>query len=86
MGKPGTGLLYMNGVGSRHLHGLSDRGPPQARWRRSPVSHMDLVDRLNDRSATQAFLTWNNNIAASSPQQNQLRDALSDEELFPCCD
>ncbi len=33
----------------------------------SAISHMDLCDRLEDVRATKALVTWNNNIAASSP-------------------
>jgi anaerobic selenocysteine-containing dehydrogenase len=83
LGKPGTGLLYMNGTGSRgiymdYLTGAHLR-PADAK---SAVSHMDLAAHLSDREATKAFLTWNNNVAASSPRQADLRRALADESLF----
>src|SRR6185312_12747622 len=45
-------------------------------------SHMDLPARLEDRAATSALVTWNNNIAASSPQQRRIREALRRHDLF----
>ena len=47
-----------------------------------PISHMDLPARLEDGDATKALVTWNNNIAASSPQQRRIRQALAREDLF----
>ena len=47
-----------------------------------PISHMDLPARLEDPAATKALVTWNNNIAASSPQQRRIRHALRREDLF----
>lgn len=83
LGKPGTGLLYMNGVGSRgiymdYLTGAHLRLQGAAK----PVSHMDLAAHLADRSSFKAFVTWNNNVAASSPRQGLVREALADETLF----
>lgn len=81
-GKPGSGLLYLNGSANRgingdylasfHLH----RGEPHS------ISHMDLAEYLADRDRSRALFCWNNNIVASSPQQKQLRQALEREDLF----
>ena len=51
LGRPGTGVLYLNGARSRALDedyvaGVSLRRPEMP----EPVSHMDLVDRLGDRA------------------------------------
>ena len=83
VGKPGTGLLYMTGFPSRgidmdYLVQSSLRGPNSP----APISHMDLCARLESRHETKALITWNNNIAASSPDQRRLRQALSNEDLF----
>ena len=45
------------------------------------ISHMDLAARLEDPSA-KALLTWNNNIAASSPEQARLRKAMTRDDLL----
>jgi anaerobic selenocysteine-containing dehydrogenase len=82
LGKPGTGLLYLNGTGTRgidedYLMGseLGGDGP-------DPISHMDLVARLEDRDRAKGLFCWNINIAASNPEQARLRRALAREELF----
>ena len=83
LGRPGTGVLYLNGAHSRALDedyvaGVSLRGPDMP----EPVSHMDLVERLGDRHASRALFCWNINIAASNPEQTRLRAALAREDLF----
>ena len=82
LGRPGTGLLYLNGTDSRGLDfddvatgGLPDNSP-------EPISHMDLVDWLEDPARTRALICWNINIAASNPQQARLWHALQREDLF----
>lgn len=82
LGRPGTGLLYLNGTGSRCLDdehvatgGLPDRSP-------EPISHMDLVACLEDPARSRALVCWNINVAASNPEQARLRRALSREDLF----
>ena len=42
---------------------------------------MDLASRLKSPQ-TKALITWNNNIAASSPEQRRLRRALEREDLL----
>ena len=82
LGRPGTGVLYLNGSGSRGIDSdyVTEAGLPN----RSPeaISHMDLVDWLEDPARTRALITWNINIAASNPQQARLRRALAREDLF----
>jgi len=83
LGRPGTGVLYLNGAHSRALDedyaaGASLRRPEMP----DPISHMDLVDRLGDQHASRALFCWNINIAASNPEQTRLRAALAREDLF----
>ena len=82
LGKPGTGFLYLNGTESRgidedYLAGthLGPDAPP-------PISHMELVDCLEDPTRSQALFCWNINIAASNPQQSRLHEALQREDLL----
>jgi anaerobic selenocysteine-containing dehydrogenase len=83
IGKPGGGFLYMTGFPCRGVDmeylvksSLRPAGSP------APMSHMDLAARLEDGAATKALVTWNNNIAASSPQQSRVRLALRRNDLF----
>jgi len=83
LGRPGTGVLYLNGAHSRSLDegyaaGVSLRRPDMP----EPISHMDLITRLEDAEAARALFCWNINIAASNPEQTRLRAALSREDLF----
>jgi anaerobic selenocysteine-containing dehydrogenase len=55
--------------------GLPDRSP-------EPISHMELVDWLEDPLRSRALVTWNINIAASNPRQARLRRALGRADLF----
>ncbi|HLB07436.1 MAG TPA: molybdopterin-dependent oxidoreductase [Alphaproteobacteria bacterium] len=81
-GKPGGGLYYLNGGDMRGLDaGFLDashlrKGP------RLAFSQMELAERLEDPNRIAAFLCWNINPAASSPEQRRLRKALSREDLF----
>jgi len=80
-GKPGAGVLYVNSAARKgmdadyvlasHLR----RGPP-------PMSQMDLAAALEDPRRSAAFVTWNINPAASSPEQRRLHRALAREDLF----
>lgn len=80
LGKLGAGFLYLNGWDARGVDGgylaaSHLNANPQS------VSHMDLAERL-ESAETRALFTWNNNIAASSPEQNRLRQALRREDLL----
>lgn len=81
IGKYGAGFLYLNGWDTRgvdlaYLTGAHLNQSPQP-----PISHMDLAGRL-EAPETKALITWNNNIAVSSPEQRRLRRALERENLF----
>lgn len=83
LGKPGAGFLYLNGVGTRgiddgYLMGtqLAAEGAPAG------VSHMDVIDWLEDPARSRALFCWNVNNVASNPQQSRLRRALQREDLL----
>ena len=80
-GKPGAGLLYLNGGGRKGVDGDYLSG---AALSRSPpsFSQMELAARLEDAADIQALLCWNINPAASSPEQARLRRALTRDDLF----
>ena len=82
LGRPGAGLLYLNGTDSRGLDfervaggGVRDRSP-------EPISHMELAAWLEDPARCSGLICWNINIAASNPEQTRLRSALAREDLF----
>ncbi len=81
VGKYGAGFLYLNGWDTR---GVDPNYLTAAHLRSSEasISHMDLASRLEATDKTKALFTWNNNIAASSPEQRRLRRALEREDLF----
>jgi anaerobic selenocysteine-containing dehydrogenase len=82
VGKPGTGILYVNGGGPRRI---DDDYLEAAHLRDGPalkISHMDLADRLADPAQAAVFFCWNMNVAASGPRQAELRTALAREDLF----
>lgn len=80
-GKPGAGLIYLNGAGRKGVDGdylvaaQLNRSPP-------PFSQMALAARLEDAARAQAFVCWNINPAASSPEQARLHEALKRDDLF----
>lgn len=80
-GKPGAGLLYLNGGGRKGVDGDYLSG---AALSQSPpsFSQMELAARLEDADDIQAFLCWNINPAASSPEQARFRRALMRDDLF----
>ena len=80
-GKPGAGMLYLNGSGRKGVDGDYLSG---AALSQSPpsFSQMELAARLEDPADIQAFLCWNINPAASSPEQARFRRALMREDLF----
>jgi anaerobic selenocysteine-containing dehydrogenase len=81
LGKPGAGFLYLNWFNAR---GIDEAYLTAAHLSRGvpPISHMDLADCLADPARAQALITWNINVAASGPRQQQLRQALRREDLF----
>jgi anaerobic selenocysteine-containing dehydrogenase len=82
LGRPGTGILYLNGGGNRGLDEDYVAGSELARGVPEPVSHMELAGRLEDPERSRALFCWNINIAASNPDQLRLRNALAREDLF----
>lgn len=83
MGKPGAGFTFLNwNLEQRYIDVNYLTAPQLAADAPPSVSHMDLADYLEDPSRSQALVCWNNNIAASSPEQARLRQALTREDLF----
>ncbi len=82
VGKPGAGFLYMNGTGGRGIDMSLITMPELARNGTKSMSHMDLAATLEDPARSRALVNWNNNPAASSPEQGRLRKALKREDLF----
>lgn len=82
VGKPGAGFLYMNGTGERGIDLGHVTRPDLARGGTASISHMDFAATLEDPRRARALVNWNNNPAASSPEQARLRAALCREDLF----
>ncbi len=79
--KPGAGFLYLNGSGQKGVDGdyLSaanlDRSPES-------LSQMDMAAYLESPKNASAFLCWNINPVASSPEQGRLMNALKRNDLY----
>jgi len=82
LGKPGTGLCYLNGGGPRNIDPNYLGAPHLLRGSGANISHMDLAEVLGDSERSRAFFCWNMNVAASAPRQHLLRKALAREDLF----
>lgn len=82
IGRPGAGFYYLNGSRRKGLDGDYIPAPHLRRGPARTVSQMDLAATLADPAAARALVCWNNNIAASNPDQARLRQALRREELF----
>lgn len=82
LGKQGAGFCYMNGTTMRGIDMAMVTEPSLARDGTGSISHMDLAATLEDRERARAFINWNNNPAASSPEQGRLRRALERDDLF----
>ena len=83
IGKPGTGVYYLNGKGP--TRGMDMDYVGQAGLRAGPaatISHMDLCEVLEDPARSAALVLWNINIAASNPQQRRLHRALARGDLM----
>ncbi|HEY8128566.1 MAG TPA: molybdopterin-dependent oxidoreductase [Hyphomicrobium sp.] len=80
IGKLGAGFLYLNGWDTRGVDG-GYLSASHLNVEPRSVSHMDLAGQL-EGSETKALFTWNNNIAASSPEQKRLRKALTRDDLL----
>ena len=79
--KPGAGLLYLNGGGQKGVDGdylaasHLNNGPES-------LSQMDLAKYLESAENALAFLCWNINPVASSPEQGRHMRAISRDDLF----
>ena len=83
IGKPGTGLYFLNGKGATlgldsGYVGTGNISNDLA----GAISHMHLVDHLQTAPADKALFVWNMNIAASNPDQRRLMETLASEDLF----
>ena len=82
IGKPGTGILFLNGSADR---GMDDEYVTAPHLRTAPpkaISHMDLCALLETPKESQALICWNINIAASNPDQARLRKLLTRDDLL----
>lgn len=82
IGKPGAGFLYLNGPGQRGIDDAYLLGTHLRQSEARSISHMDLVECLEDPARSRALFCWNINNAASNPQQSRLRKALTRDDLF----
>lgn len=85
IGKPGTGILYLNWDLNLPERFLDDAYLTATHLAANPIpriSHMDLAAHIEDPACARALVCWNMNIAASNPEQARLRRALSREDLF----
>jgi len=82
IGKPGAGFLYLNGPGQRGIDDTYLLGTHLRQAEPRSISHMDLVEWLEDSARSKALFCWNINNAASNPQQSRLRKVLTREDLF----
>ncbi len=81
IGKYGAGFLYLNGWDARGVDAGYLTAAHLKQTSAHSISHMDLASRL-ELPETKAIITWNNNIAVSSPEQRRLRRALEREDLL----
>jgi anaerobic selenocysteine-containing dehydrogenase len=82
LGKPGAGFLYLNGTESRRVDEDYLAAPHLGPETPPSISHMELVDCLEDSARSQALVCWNINIAASNPHQQRLHEALRRDDLL----
>lgn len=83
IGKPGTGLCFLNGKGTTRGLDMGYVGQEELRnGDAQSVSHMDLCSHLEAAPRDKALILWNINIAASNPDQGRLLKALESEDLF----
>ena len=81
IGRYGAGFLYLNGWDTRGVNPAYLTAEHLKPISATSISHMDLANWL-EASETKALITWNNNIAASSPEQRRLRRALEREDIL----
>ena len=81
IGRYGAGFLYLNGWDTRGVDAAYLTAAHLKPESAPTISHMDLARRL-ESPETKALITWNNNIAVSSPEQRRLRRALERDTLL----
>ena len=81
LGRYGAGFLYLNGWDTRGVDAAYLTAAHLKPKTAHSISHMDLASRL-EAPETKAIITWNNNIAVSSPEQRRLRRALERDNLL----
>ena len=78
LARPGGGFLYLNGIETRGLDGDYLSGRQLAGDDPPVISQMDLAAAPRGHlRRRRALFCWNINIAASSPEQERLREALA---------
>jgi len=82
VGKAGAGFLYLNGLDNRGVDDSYLLGCDLAGEEPASISHMDLINTLEDANKSQALFCWNINNVASNPDQDRLKKALCREDLF----
>lgn len=83
IGKPGTGVNFLNGKGPTRGMEMGYLGRADLRTGDAPaLSHLDLREHLETAPQDKALILWNINIAASNPDQGRLLKALRSEDLF----
>lgn len=83
IGKPGTGVNFLNGKGPTRGMEMGYLGRADLRTEDAPaLSHLDLRQHLETAPQDKALILWNINIAASNPDQGRLLNALRSEDLF----
>ena len=82
IGKPGAGFLYLNGLDNRGVDDSYLLGCDLAKDEPPSISHMDLIEHLENADKSQALFCWNVNNVASNPDQARLKKALCREDLF----
>ncbi|KAB2851119.1 MAG: molybdopterin-dependent oxidoreductase [Hyphomicrobiaceae bacterium] len=80
--RPGAGLMYVNGMGSRGIDFDYCAGNHLRAAPAPPIAHPDLLQTLEDPRQARALVCWNNNIVASCPRQDDMRRALARRDLF----
>ena len=73
--KPGSGLLYLNGSGRMGVDADYLTGANLSKDVPS-ISHMDLAERLENKSESSAFICWNINPAVSNPPDISIISAI----------
>jgi len=82
LAKPGAGICYLNDAGPRNIDSDYVEAPHLRREPEHPISHMEMAGALANPEQARAFFCWNMNVVASAPRQQELKAALSRDDLF----